>query len=353
MAIRLDFPMNEIPPIVVADISVYQANYSKYPDIVHFDWDKYYAMGGRAVKLRFSVGCAGEDFELDYNLSECLRLGIYIWGYHYAKLWHNLDKQAAIFAVAIEKAEATGLLLGVYHDIEANDGLDKNTFTANAQKLFNKTAALSDFVILDDNPAKSNIGPYTRGLFWDYNTYRTDYFKHLPLWIAHHYSETYEVEPYTIPSWRPLIPDDWAAINNPVGPHWWQFEDYDGGEEWGSNGDDEIDLNWFTWKGGTYQAFEDRYGVSLLPHEPPPIPDPEPEPEPIPETDRLQMEVVQEGLRVRTGPGTGYAIIGELPFGQVVDVLDIGGDSAWVRIGEKQWSNVEYYGDKNMKVVKK
>ena len=112
-------------------------------------------------------------------------------------------------------------------------------------------------------------------------------------------------------------------------------------------------MNWFTWKGGTYQAFEDRYGVSLLPHEPPPIPDPEPEPEPIPETDRLQMEVVQEGLRVRSGPGTEFAIVGSLPAGQIVDVLDIGGDSAWVRIGEKQWSNVEYYGDKNMKVVKK
>ena len=100
--------------------------------------------------------------------------------------------------------------------------------------------------------------------------------------------------------------------------------------------------------------FNAEYGtdIALLPGSPPPIPDPEPEPtpEPIPETDRLQMEVVQEGLRVRTGPGTEFAIVGSLPAGQIVDVYDIGGDSAWVRIGEKQWSNVEYYGDKNMKV---
>ena len=283
----LPFPMLQNPPIIVADISRYQASNPAMPPVIPFDFSKYQAMGGQVIILRSGVGASGVDYQLSYNLDQCAARGIPVILYHYTKLWHSLDKQAALLYNAIELALSKGcIILEVYLDIEANDDLDKTAFTSYATKLVNKIKKLSDegngWIKLDDGLGLSNIGIYTRAYFWNGNTYRTDLFKHLPLWVAHHYSVNVAVDPFSLPSWRPFIPDDWAAINNPVAPTFWQFDTYNNGEAWGSNGDDEIDLNWYTWDGGTYESFEKRYGVKLTPGVPQPPEPPEPPEPPIP-----------------------------------------------------------------------
>jgi len=349
--IILPFPMLQNPPIVLADISRYQASNPLSPPVIPFDFDKYYAMGGRVIVLRSSVGAAGRDYQFEYNLGECARLGIFVIIYHYTKLWHSLDKQAALMYEAIELALAKGcILLEVYFDIEANDGLDKTKFTANATKLVNKTRKLSDdgngWVQIKNVLGGSNIGIYTRGWFWNANTYRTDFFKYLPLWVAHHYSSTVSVDPFSLPSWRPYIPDDWAAINHPVHPTFWQFDTYNNGVAWGSNGDDEIDLNWFTWDGGTYESFKLRYGVELQPGAPiPPVPPDPPEP-PIPPT--ITHYTVDEAkctwLNGRTDPTSSVDNkVVVLRAGQKATLLEDNGDWKMVRLDNVECWMYGYY----------
>jgi uncharacterized protein YraI len=64
-------------------------------------------------------------------------------------------------------------------------------------------------------------------------------------------------------------------------------------------------------------------------------------------TKLINMATVQiPVLRMRAGPGTGYAIVGSLAFGQVVEVLEtraVGADT-WVRVGQGQWSAAKYNG---------
>jgi len=66
------------------------------------------------------------------------------------------------------------------------------------------------------------------------------------------------------------------------------------------------------------------------------LPEPEPEPAPV---DGLRYRVCVPRLNVRKGPGTQHADIGDLVNGDVVQVLDIAGDSAWVRHA-RGWSCV-------------
>lgn len=85
--------------------------------------------------------------------------------------------------------------------------------------------------------------------------------------------------------------------------------------------------------------------------------EPEPEPGPEPEGTIFRMRVVQEGLKIRMGPSTSSEIIGSLHAGDLVEVLDVGGSSAWVEIEADEqhpggWANVQYGQDRNMEPVK-
>ena len=64
----------------------------------------------------------------------------------------------------------------------------------------------------------------------------------------------------------------------------------------------------------------------------------------------LKMEVLTDGLRVRTGPSSLSPIVGQLVMGQTVDVLDIGGTSSWVEITPGRWAAVQYGSSRYMRV---
>lgn len=52
---------------------------------------------------------------------------------------------------------------------------------------------------------------------------------------------------------------------------------------------------------------------------------------------RLQMRVAVPILNVREGPGLQYRDIGDLDAGQVLDVLNVAGDGAWIEFAPGQW----------------
>lgn len=330
MTIRAVFPMKQDPPIVIADISAYNADRRNLDNIKHFDFDKYYQRGGRVIIMRATVGTAGRDYEYEYNLNRCKELGIHVILYHYAKVWKNLDKQAKLFANAIADALDTGMLLDAFLDIEANDGLSKNAFTNAYAKLMIKTELLAGMV----------LGIYTRAMFWNHNTYRTDLPKRCKLWVAHYFSIMDEKH---VPRVRPYIPDDWGAIHNPRPPFFWQYTDDSDGYLWGSTGDDDIDLNYFTWNGGTYDAFKKLYGVDIKPDaiQPPPPPPPPPNPTRVVVRSRV-------GVVIREEPSIKSSYMGAYRYGTILDVNDTahttGDVTIWYQLCTGYWVAGNYKG---------
>jgi hypothetical protein len=259
------------------------------PPVIHFDFDQYYNAGGRIIMIRCRTGVAGEDYEYKYNLEHAVAKDLLIEIYMDVKLWKDIKGQvlALLGDIALAKKTAGKLFVGVRLDVETNDGLTPGTWVGNFDK----------FVLNLRDGYDGDLEVYTSASLW--NMYagktRSDIAKRLGLHVAHYFTG---INPFAIPVVRPYIPDNWALINNPVPPTWWQIDTYNNGYQLGSRGDDEIDMNLFTWGGGTYGAFKARYGVDL-PVAPsiPPTPDPIPEPEPS-----EFAEILVDGLSARFAP---------------------------------------------------
>jgi len=68
----------------------------------------------------------------------------------------------------------------------------------------------------------------------------------------------------------------------------------------------------------------------------------------------LYFQVLQDGLNIRTGPGTSFSRLGSLNAGDVVQALDVGGNDSWVAIRyghQLAWCNVQYGQDVNLQLV--
>ena len=316
MPIVLPFEMNQSPPIWMSDISGYNSDRRVSP-VIHFNFDDYQAMGGKIICIRGGVNDAGEDYEFGYNAAECHSHGIYFKIYHAVKMWKNLDTQAKIIQGVIEQAKSSPYYVESDFDIETNDGLSKSQMTNNYIKLDQKVY----------DRVGEWMGVYTRAYWWNANFARSDIPKKRRLWIAHHWTG---IDPFQVPSVRPYIPDDWAKINNPVTPTWWQVDTYDNGYQFGSRGEDEIDMNMFTLDGATNKAFEDHYGFALTDDPPAPIPPPPP----LPSGNGFAVEMTYDGnWNVRSGPGTNYVDVGDLHEGDVLQVEgNVYGNDGWVKI---------------------
>lgn len=311
----IPFEMNQSPPIWMSDISAYNSDRRVSP-IIHFNFDDYQERGGTIICIRGGVNDAGVDYEFDYNAAECHDRGIYFKVYHAVKLWKNLDTQAKIIQDVIEQAEFSPYYIESDFDIEINDGLSKTQMTSNYTKLDQK--------VIDR--VNEMLGVYTRGYWWNANFSRSDLPKKRRLWVAHHWTG---IDPFQVPKVRPYIPDDWGAINNPVTPTWWQIDTYDNGYQFGSRGEDEIDMNLFTLNGATSKAFEDHYGFALTEDPPPPIPEPPP---PKPGA-TIVMKMTAEKWNVRAGPGTYFGDVGDLFKDEIVEIEgNMDGKDAWAKI---------------------
>lgn len=247
--------MNQNPPIIMGDISAYNADRQDLNNIKHFDFDKYYNKGGRVILMRSRVANAGQDYEYPYNLVTATTKKLLIQIYGYIKLWHNVPNQVAglLDDIAQAKDVAGSLFISVKVDIEENDGLTINEFLNAYDGLISKLRKGGYDGLLE---TYTSAGKFNQ--FMGKN--KSDLAKNTELHVAHYFTG---IDPFHIPVQRPYVPDNWALISNPHEPAWWQFDTYDGGFDWGSNGDNEIDFSWFTKGGGTYPSFKKLYNVDL------------------------------------------------------------------------------------------
>lgn len=65
--------------------------------------------------------------------------------------------------------------------------------------------------------------------------------------------------------------------------------------------------------------------------------------DPIPETTGLKFKVLRQ-MNVRSGPGVGYADIGDLITGEIVTTSNVAGGNSWIEIAPGKWVAVEYNG---------
>ena len=74
-----------------------------------------------------------------------------------------------------------------------------------------------------------------------------------------------------------------------------------------------------------------------------------PVPPPTPPASGLRLRVKTEGLRIRNGPGTGFADIGRLSAGEIVDLENLDGADVWVK-HKRGWSAMRHGGSRHMEV---
>jgi lysozyme len=294
-------------PVVGVDVSHWQGV---------MDWDRALAAGAGFAFIKASEGNGYQDPQFDRNRVELDKRHIPFGVYHFLKPDKDWKKQAEFFAQA-----AVGALPPVV-DVERAYG-DKAFMAGFVQKFVNR------FEELTGRPPMI----YTSPGFWNSYLPRTDFAKRHRLWIAH----------YTTAS-APTLPADWGAINNPVSWTFWQHSAGGNrkGAEFGAQSKD-IDLNRY-W--GTAAEFKAEFGVA-----PAALPADEPDPEPAPAA--AQWRVLQDGLRIRSGPGTSYSILGALPAGKVLPQLMVYGQDVWVQVAPGEWVNAYYGADQNMELVER
>ena len=203
----------------------------------------------------------------------------------------------------------SGSQLPPVFDVEENGGMNKTQLTGWIQKA---VASFED---------QTDVSPmiYTSPGFWNGNTYRNDWAKQLPLWIAH----------WTTAD-SPIIPNDWSAINNPKTWTFWQYAVLSNGIEYGVSSA-RLDHNRYN---GSLSQFNSKFKMNL-----PPLGDvvpPPPPPPPVP-TDEIvplyQVEITPNAtpyLNVRAGKGAQFSDIGNVNIGDVLPVTIEDGD--WLKI---------------------
>lgn len=265
--------------------------------------------------IRFSYGNKGIDTRAEENVIQAREHSKPHAGYHYLKPALSWKENAANFAAMHSSLGGKIFPVG---DLEESGGLNKTGLESWVYKWWNET----------EQKIGREVACYTSAGFLNTAMGLTNWLKNKKLFVAHWTS-----------AGAPQLPNEWAI----AGRNWtfWQHKIYKPGSDYGVQSG-AIDLDRYN---GTRTQFNTEFGIVTTP---PPDPDPEPEPEP---TGCLQMEVVQDGLRVRRGPGTSFAVVGSLAAGRIVDVLNVGGQDSWVEIAPGEWANVQQGSDVNMRKV--
>ncbi|HID53176.1 MAG TPA: SH3 domain-containing protein [Anaerolineae bacterium] len=70
-----------------------------------------------------------------------------------------------------------------------------------------------------------------------------------------------------------------------------------------------------------------------------------PAPSPKQSSPRLTGRIIAAQLNVRAGPGLNYDIVDTLKPGDKVEVFDVNGRDAWIKIGPDRWTAVTINGN--------
>lgn len=99
---------------------------------------------------------------------------------------------------------------------------------------------------------------------------------------------------------------------------------------------------------GTVESLYKFAGKTVLEQ---PVEQPSSPPETI-ETGGIRLEVLVDGMNVRGGPSTSYAVLGNLRQGEIVTARNVSGANSWVEIAPDRWAAVQYGGVKYMTPLK-
>lgn len=248
-------------------------------------------------RISFAVIRAGRgnvyiDPQLDNNRNGCDKVGKPFGLYWYAMPGYDYKQQAASFST-VWKAWP-GIITPVM-DIEENGGLppyDLEKWIRGLLSEFQRITSVKPMI-------------YTSPGFWNSYMPRTTWAKSYKLWVAAWTSAL-----------QPSVPYDWKD----VGWRFWQYSATGSGALYGAQSR-FIDENRYN---GNWAQFQAEFGLAS--------PSPSPSPEPIPESEITMKVIATPHLNVRSGPGTNYADVGDLPTGTVVDVQNVAGANAWVQI---------------------
>ena len=311
------------------------------------DWNKALLGGWNFTFIRLGSiqkddGVCYTDYQYERN-ADIAPAFMYTGPYWYFRPAYSGIVQADY---ATEKLEGKHFSLPFVLDCENNDTKLPNYYVEKK---------ILEFVDhLYDNTGKW-LMIYTSKGWWSWpNIYaydkRPEWASMLHLWVANY-------TPY--PS--PAMPATWLS----AGWKFWQFTDEGDGLKYGVPQDTgaprpTVDLDWFNGDKAELKFFVDQYNgggnYSWSPSpslEPTPSLAPTPSPEP-PVSDYTQMRVVDldgDNLNVRTGPGTNYPIIDTLEEGEIVEVHDVAGQSAWVQIEEGRWAASQYQSKRYLEPI--
>ncbi len=281
------------------------------PDVSFYQDDPETPQGIDFAKMRqaaeFVIIRAGQNLWVDpdfkYNWREAKRAGLPRGSYWFYDSRADPKRQAELWA---QQFEGDFGELPLFADFEEKYG---GTYKG-WKNWYNFLERLKQLV------NGKEIGIYTGYYYWKDNApsastqaNELNYFKQYPLWIAR-YGAT-----------EPLAPKPWGA------GEWlfWQYTESGDGKLYGveSNG---IDLNYFN---GDLQTFRARFKLDVAPPPPPPPLPPADDGTP---TGKMYRVTAQPSLRVREGPGTGYASIGNLYPNEAVEEIGAVPDRSWLRI---------------------
>lgn len=308
------------PPIYIyklADVSVYNGTEQS------IDFDLFFSKVNGVI-ARSSAGASYFDPMFEVWKREANKRGVPFGQYHYFKPDKNLDSQAAL----VEQAYNDGTV-NMYPDldVEVNPFLEVVGYK---QRMSDAVYKMLRRVELLLSPKYQEI--YTSKGFWDGNVARNDYAKHCLLHVAH-WSNVIE----------PSLPNDWAAISNPVKETLWQ-KFLDVAAPYGLPSS-KVDINYFR---GTKDQFYALFGI--YPYENPVVPPPTSWPIP---TEFLGFQVIADTLYVRTGPSKTYPVVDQLKKGTVVYGHSIDAPTeAWVEIAPGKWAAFKHSGVRYLEEVK-
>lgn len=151
----------------IIDVSEFQA-----PKGQKIDWEKVKNSGIDGAIIKFGAGPKLVDSEFDYNVKECIRLGLHVGAYIYS--WATTAKEAEYEADRLmEACSKYNLDMPLYYDIEEGT-INKRT----------ATAQLTTEAFLNRCKEKGITAGVYSGLYWFIHyLYPSRMLEH-PLWIA-------------------------------------------------------------------------------------------------------------------------------------------------------------------------
>lgn len=167
----------------IIDVSEFQA-----PKGQKIDWEKVKNSGIDGAIIKFGAGPKLVDSEFDYNVKECIRLGLHVGAYIYS--WATTAKEAEYEADRlIEACSKYNLDMPLYYDIEEGT-INKRT----------ATAQLTTEAFLNRCKEKGITAGVYSGLYWFIHYLYPSRMLEYPLWIAQ-YKSGIERPEHPHPEW--------------------------------------------------------------------------------------------------------------------------------------------------------